>query len=525
MIPATLSEQGHFYGKQRAQEKLSSADQNSYYVRPDFDGNGQSDGIFKSDRACRDLVWAIVFYLHLAGFVAVSVIYVPMFLQTAINNSAANSGQRKLFARYLEDQDEYNGNGGGGNDQQFTLQSFPANPNELLIIVCIAGAFSLICSSLSMIVVMHLGELFIKISLIFNILIFCLAGSISLVAGAIGGAICSCLMCVAAIWYTCCVWDRIPFAATTLATSVTAVRANVGLALYAYISLILTFGWAIVWTLGAGSTIFVLAGCSSDGSCQSSINLGVLFLFFISFYWTTQVIMNVVHVTTAGTVGTWWFTPNEANSCCSEAVKSSYIRSLTTSFGSICLGSLIVAIIQSAKEVVHSLRDNGDQMLLCLTECLLGCIESLVEYFNKWAYIYVGLYGFSFIEAGSNVMTLFRNRGWTAIVADTMADTVLTMLAIGVGAGTALFTAAMESLLTDDPATIGIAAAVGLFVGYCMSSTLFSVVSSAVNTVIVCFAEAPSEFQTNYPQLSDRLVESWRKAWPDEFGQYVVSQK
>jgi hypothetical protein len=29
-----------------------------------------------------------------------------------------------------------------------------------------------------------------------------------------------------------------------------------------------------------------------------------VFLFFVSFYWTSQVITNVVHVTTAGTVGT-----------------------------------------------------------------------------------------------------------------------------------------------------------------------------------------------------------------------------
>jgi Plasma-membrane choline transporter len=122
------------------------------------------------------------------------------------------------------------------------------------------------------------------------------------------------------------------------------------------------------------------------------------------------------------------------------------------------------------------------------------------------------------MEAGSNVMTLFRNRGWTAIIADTMADTVLTMMAIGVGAATALFTAAVESMLTDDLATIGVSAVVGLIVGYCLSSTLYTTVSSAVNTVIVCFAEAPHEFQINHPILSEKMVESWQKAWPDEYG-------
>ena len=34
------------------------------------------------------------------------------------------------------------------------------------------------------------------------------------------------------------------------------------------------------------------------------------------------------------------------------------------------------------------------------------------------AFVYVGLYGYSYLEAGKNVITLFKNRGWEAIIAD-----------------------------------------------------------------------------------------------------------
>ena len=44
-----------------------------------------------------------------------------------------------------------------------------------------------------------------------------------------------------------------------------------------------------------------------------------------------------------------------------------------------------------------------------------------------------------------------------------------------------------------------------------------SVVSSAVDTVIVCFAEAPNEFRSNYPLLSDQMVRAWRRTYPQEF--------
>ena len=106
----------------------------------------------------------------------------------------------------------------------------------------------------------------------------------------------------------------------------------------------------------------------------------------------------------------------------------------TTSFGSICFGSLIVALIQALRQLANQARQNGDAgALACVAECILGCIQGIVEYFNKWAYIYVGLYGYSYIEAGKNVFTLFKNRGWDAIIADDLIGNVLFLVSIVVG--------------------------------------------------------------------------------------------
>jgi ABC-type nickel/cobalt efflux system permease component RcnA len=123
------------------------------------------------------------------------------------------------------------------------------------------------------------------------------------------------------------------------------------------------------------------------------------------------------------------------------------------------------------------------------------------------------------MEAGSSVMTLFRNRGWTSIITDMMVDTVLFMVSVGVGALTALSAVLIGLALSmGDASTLGAAAVLAFILGYGMAATLFSVVSSAVNTVIVCYAEAPNEFQANHPQLSDRMRGAWRQAWPNEFG-------
>jgi hypothetical protein len=69
---------------------------------------------------------------------------------------------------------------------------------------------------------------------------------------------------------------------------------------------------------------------------------------------------------------------------------------MTTSFGSICFGSLLIAVIEMLKAMIESVRldpDNGGctAFLLCIVDCLLSCLEGILKYFNKFSYIYVGM--------------------------------------------------------------------------------------------------------------------------------------
>jgi hypothetical protein len=88
-------------------------------------------------------------------------------------------------------------------------------------------------------------------------------------------------------------------------------------------------------------------------------------------------------VTVAGTVGTWWVAPEESGFC-SKGVCNSFIRTITTSFGSICFGSLLVAIVQALRAIAQEAQNNGDAAIFaCIAQCILGCLASILEYFNK----------------------------------------------------------------------------------------------------------------------------------------------
>ena len=241
-----------------------------------------------------------------------------------------------------------------------------------------------------------------------------------------------------------------------------------------------------------------------------------------AFLLSTQ---NLLHVTIAGVVGTWWFAPHEARSCCSSSVIDSFIRASTTSFGSICLGSLLVAMIQVLHQLVHDARRNGrgNNLLLCILECLINILQSLMEYFNKWAFVYVGLYGYSYLEAGPKVMALFSDRGWSAILNDQLVYRVLSWMSFIMGSLSGLVGVLVvtvhPSLLrgVDSDAQLWVAFSVGLVIGSVLCNILLSIIASAVDTVVVCFAEAPLEFRHSYPELSENMEQAWRQIFPTEY--------
>lgn len=332
--------------------------------------------------------------------------------------------------------------------------------------------------------------------------------------------------------YACSVWSRIPFGRANLETSLSAVKTNFGISLTGYFFSVAAFGWTLLWgiaLLGVYDISPEQAGCNNGfivdednqtTPCVKQVNMGYMFLLLLSFYWTHQVLMNVVHTSVAGMVGTWWFAPEEAVGCCSSAVTSSVYRSCTYSFGSICFGSLLVAIIQTLRQLADYSRNDDDmKMIACVIDCILGLIEDIVRYFNKWAFVYVGLYGYAYVDAGKNVMTLFQERGWETIITFDLVDRALTFASFTFGLVMGGFCMLLEmssdwfEVFGDDAAQL-VAFAFGFLVGILVSGVTLNIVSSAVNATIVLFAEAPSEFASNHPALSSKMRSAYLEFYP-----------
>mmetsp|Transcript_2930 Transcript_2930/g.6322 ORF Transcript_2930/g.6322 Transcript_2930/m.6322 type:complete len:546 (+) Transcript_2930:42-1679(+) len=409
--------------------------------------------------------------------------------------------------RYLQDDGEASDEVHFGG---FLLLCFLSSLGALLIGV---GAIS---------VMIRFAEKTIQFSMFFAI--FCnalVAVSFALEQQWIGFA----LSVVFLIWlvvYTKLVWNRVPFAASNLLAALTAVQTNGGLILVSLGTTLAVTVWTLIWILSLVGVYMRTAECH-DGTCETHTS-GIFFLFlFLSYYWTSEVCKNVMHVTTAGTVGTWWFAPDDACTYCSPAITDSLRRATTYSLGSICFGSLLTATLQLLNQLCLELRSRGrgNAIVLCVVEFLLSVLERLVAYFNKWAYIYIGLYGYDYLTSGRKVVDLFRQRGWTTIINDHLVTRALALVSIVIGAMTGCMGIALGSVtnwMSDfGDAALPLSFFVPFMCGLALSVVLLSVVGSAVDTVIVSFAESPLEFERNHPGLYTQMARAWRLAFPEEF--------
>jgi hypothetical protein len=219
--------------------------------------------------------------------------------------------------------------------------------------------------------------------------------------------------------------------------------------------------------------------------------LVIAYLLF-SFYWTTQVIKNTVHVTASGVFASWYFlSPNLPASPCLVSFK----RAVTTSFGSICLGSLLVALVKTMRALVS----NNNSVLGAVLRCFLSIFERLIQYFNRYAFAQVAIYGKTFCQSAKSTWEMFCANGFDAVLNDDITGMVLnTGCMIG-----GLFTAAVGAIVGhiiygDLDGLAPTIAFAGFLIGFSITLITMEVIDSGVATIFVCFVEGEFVFSSPF---------------------------
>ncbi|RHZ44985.1 hypothetical protein Glove_701g14 [Diversispora epigaea] len=442
----------------------------------------------------QDLWAAILFLIHFAGFVVLSYIGIKeLVTNNEINNSNTN----------------------------INLDS------KTILLLVASGVLGFFLSLIYMIFAQRFPKPLIKITLYLSILTYFI---VAVVYAYYKQYVLAILFGIFGILYLICAFtwrDRIPFAAIMLETVISIAKRYYGTIVMGFVGLILQVGWSVWWAvsiIGAYQYFYAKAECQtttqngqSTTTCNNITPVYIVLVFMVfSFYWTSQVIKTLVHVTDSGVYATYYFLEGTIQGVGSTPTISSLKRACTTSFGSICFGSLIIALINTVRVILRTLAENEEGVLGFIAACfacLLACIEPLVEYFNRYAYVEVAIYGKSYCRAAKDTWTLIKDRGVEAIINDNLIGNVLVMGAFFIGVLCALFGFGYIKIakpdFIDNNNIILLFVIICFLLGFMMTVVVTDAIDSGVATTFVALAEDPEALRRTKPELFERIRQRW----------------
>ncbi|EIW83046.1 DUF580-domain-containing protein [Coniophora puteana RWD-64-598 SS2] len=459
-----------------------------------------ADGRFEPKSKANDVVFLVLFIAQFLGFAALSGI--------TINTWIKEGGL---------------GGGVGNGSQTGSPVTLNKHTIYLLLFVTAAGLF------LSVVYLM-LTRAFTKIimhaTLILSVVLNIAICVYMWITKYYSGAIIFTLIAVFSVIAYFAFRSRIPFASLLLQVVLDVSKHHKSVYVVAFIALFVQAALSVWFTFTAIATYTKFTpgnpSCNNGSSCSSGKVAGLIFFEVFSFLWTSQVVGNVSLATLAGgPYGSWYyFGPRDMGAMPKHPTLSAFGRASTFSLGSIAFGSLIVTLLELLRLVLNAARNNamGDgnpvtACLACCAECFVGCIESMVEYFNRYAYIEIALYGKPYVQAAKDTWRMFKDRGIDALINDSLVNNTLMFGAYCVGILCALFSYLYIRFTHPAYNSSGqYTAPVMLFaflIGLQCSLTLGSAIEAGVSTIFVGLGEDPHILAVRSPELFGMIARTY----------------
>ncbi|KAJ2336938.1 putative choline transporter, neither null mutation nor overexpression affects choline transport [Coemansia sp. RSA 2681] len=466
-----------------------------------FDGDFKGAKQYNRTPKFRDLWAALLFLAHFALFVVMAVLFIKALPSSAFKYS----GQLK----YTKD-----------------FYSWPT----MIMWLCVLLASIVFSVLYLMLMQMFAGQMLV-VSFWFSVFVMIGTGAYYLAAKIwfAGGIMVIFGIFYALMWFS---WrHRIPFSKLVLQNVCRITRRFPSTMVISLVFLLIQTAYSALWSLAfAGSFKHMeqYQSCSQHTdrngrqyqSCSNPKEILAWIYMVFSFYWTSSVILNVLHTTISGAFATYYFFEGAPGGYPTKHVTlSSLKRSTTNSFGSICFGSLIVALIQTVRSILRAIRSQGNdniavQLIACCVDCILGCIEGMVAFFNKYAYVEIAIYGKPFTQAAKDTWSLIKDRGVDALINDCLIGNVLQMGSFLCAAVVALVAWLYITITKPEYNSTGSYTAPIILSAFVIAMSMFMVllkcIDSGAATTFVCLAEDPEAMARNNPELF-RMV---REAYP-----------
>lgn len=237
---------------------------------------------------------------------------------------------------------------------------------------------------------------------------------------------------------------------------------------------------------------------------------GLIILWVLSgflFYWYSQIIKNVLHLTISGLVASVYLlsgTSKLFRRPLSRAAKNA----LSYSFGSVCLGSLMIAPVQTLRALVTTLAENESNFLQGCVNCILLGFEWIIRLFNQYAFTHIAIFGKSYLKAAKDTWSMFKRTDFKVVINTSIITNVILLIGILTGSACAIASGFWTHFRWTNPdidslrgTCVVVMAALGFLLGFTLTMIFLEVVESGVATTLVLLAENPEAVKRTKPNL------------------------
>jgi len=205
------------------------------------------------------------------------------------------------------------------------------------------------------------------------------------------------------------------------------------------------------------------------------------------------------------------------------------------SFGSIALGSLIIAVIRAMERLASKLQGDAasegntvGMIVACILRCIIGCIGDILEWISQYIYVQVALRGLSFMEGAKATYALATISNLVYVCSAMLVSYVALLGAVfcaligGAAAGAmAYFTCGFDGDSEPDvlPMCVLLAIFGGLFgcLGGCLAGgNAVGIVNSGAVAIVMCWAERPDVLMQTNKGIAEKFEVATQKAFGND---------
>ncbi|KAM9350010.1 choline transporter-like protein 5-A [Symphorus nematophorus] len=232
-----------------------------------------------------------------------------------------------------------------------------------------------------------------------------------------------------------------------------------------------------------------------------------LFLLQLSnllvFLWLVNFSLALEQCTLAGAFASYYWARRKPKDIPPCPLFSSFSRALRYHTGSLAFGALILSVVQLIRIILEYLEqklkglDNSlSRFIMTCMKCCFWCLDKLIRYLNRNAYIMVAIYGKNFCTSAREAFFLLMRNVVRVAVLDRLTDFLLflgkVLIAGGVGVVAFFFFTRKITVTQENVPNLNyywvplLTVVIG---AYLIAHGFFSVYATCVDTLFLCFCD------------------------------------